>query len=653
MKKLIALILSLCMLLGMLPAMAETAATETAAEAPAETEKVDMNHLIDKILNDINDAVIRVDAEEAQKAGEKSDATTGNVFTILVKVLNNIAETRAKRGEKNENLDKLLAILNDREATKNMNEKELEALTSLVLLELMAEADERAAKQEGEADAAVSISIANGILKEIYDTCQANETLMAAVKATDSRLFEMLEENNKHMKEYVEKTGSLDVVNITIDEKSYEEFEAEIKKLEDYLKGTEGSKQSALDLLALLHAVMDDIHEAVDGHSHDDAKAVDHYQLVGEMLKDLGEAIEKVQLNDIKEKGGENFNTAGSVYAVLERVLKNIIADEAAKEEEAVKQALEMVGKLDEKEVTEEEAEAVFALLFLGAAQQEQAEEIDPEVDFLRSSHLLRAVYDTMMENEVIKAALEATDSRLPEMLVNTGERLKNYLKENKTLHAVKDVDETPFAAFEAEFAKLRDHIESLPDGTPGKAKALGVLDLLHEYVDDIHEAVDGHAHEDTANKTEAFSTGAAFGMKMDEVIAAIGRTGYEIDAEHTHGSVTFTELEYEHVAVDGKRADEHYLFVGDELVAIQICFEAGITTFDQVKADLAGIYGEAKALDLAVLANGIYAVDDEGKLEGRAEGMIVGDMMVVIEENEKEIEVTYVDLTAAYVLAQ
>jgi hypothetical protein len=84
-------------------------------------------------------------------------------------------------------------------------------------------------------------------------------------------------------------------------------------------------------------------------------------------------------------------------------------------------------------------------------------------------------------------------------MLVNTGERLKNYLKDNKTLHEVKDVDEVPFVAFEAEFAKLRDYISALEDGTAGKAKALGVLDLLHEYVDDIHEAVDGHTHEDVA----------------------------------------------------------------------------------------------------------------------------------------------------------
>ena len=65
MKKLVALIVSLCMLAGMLPAMAETA-TEAPAAAPADAEKVDMNHLIDQLLNDINNAVVRVDAEEAQ-----------------------------------------------------------------------------------------------------------------------------------------------------------------------------------------------------------------------------------------------------------------------------------------------------------------------------------------------------------------------------------------------------------------------------------------------------------------------------------------------------------------------------------------------------------------------------------------------------------
>ena len=38
------------MLMSMLPAMAETAAEAPAAETPAETEKVDMNRLVDRIL---------------------------------------------------------------------------------------------------------------------------------------------------------------------------------------------------------------------------------------------------------------------------------------------------------------------------------------------------------------------------------------------------------------------------------------------------------------------------------------------------------------------------------------------------------------------------------------------------------------------------
>ena len=63
-------------------------------------------------------------------------------------------------------------------------------------------------------------------------------------------------------------------------------------------------------------------------------------------------------------------------------------------------------------------------------------------------------------------------------------------------------------------------------------------------------------------------------------------------------------------------------------------------------------MYGEAKELDQTVLANGIYAVDDDGKIEGKAVAITVGDMMIVIAEDKDEVEVTYLDLTAAYILA-
>ena len=476
---------------------------ETAAEAPAENEKVDMNRLIDQLVADMQNAVVRVDLEDMRANSTATlGSSGGSVFTVLKAVLTEAAEILAKEGKENEDLNKLLALMNDPEKAKRTEEKEFQLLSALAILGLKADVEEAAA--EVATDTATTIAVANNLLKTVLEACKANEALAAAVKATDSRLFEMLEANNKQIKEYVEKNGTMDVLMIEIeaDEKSYAEFEAEIKKLEDYLKGTEGQKQSALDLLSLLHAVMDDVHEAIDGHSHDAAKEVDHYALVGEMLSDLMEAISKVNLDEIRTKAGDNFDTTGSVYAVLEKVVNNIMADEAIKEKETNEKMaviLETIGELAQLDVTEEEAEAVFASFAASEEELKGAKEVDPEVNFLRSSHILKAVYDTMMENEVVTAALEATDSRLPEMLQNTGEKLQNYVKNNGTLHEVKDVDEAPFIAFEAEFAKLRDHIAGLEDGTVGKAKALGVLDLLHEYVDDIHQAIDGHAHEEAA----------------------------------------------------------------------------------------------------------------------------------------------------------
>ena len=86
-------------------------------------------------------------------------------------------------------------------------------------------------------------------------------------------------------------------------------------------------------------------------------------------------------------------------------------------------------------------------------------------------------------------------------------------------------------------------------------------------------------------------------------MIATIGRKDYEIAQEHTKGSVTFTELEYENVSLDGKvYADEHYLFVGNELVAIRVCFDHGMVTFDETVERMFKMFGEAADVDLAVL---------------------------------------------------
>ena len=146
-----------------------------------------------------------------------------------------------------------------------------------------------------------------------------------------------------------------------------------------------------------------------------------------------------------------------------------------------------------------------------------------------------------------------------------------------------------------------------------------------------------------------SYRNGVTFGMNMDQVMET--ETGlYEIDSEHTRGPVTFDELEYEHVSVNDKPADLTYLFVGNELVAIRIDLEEYAATFDQVKAALTEKYGESAPVDLARLGNGIYAVDDDGRLERKAEAIVYGNVMIIIEADEDDVDVTFVDLNAAYI---
>lgn len=146
------------------------------------------------------------------------------------------------------------------------------------------------------------------------------------------------------------------------------------------------------------------------------------------------------------------------------------------------------------------------------------------------------------------------------------------------------------------------------------------------------------------------FRNGIVFGMSMDEVIAAETARYHEIDNEHTHGPVSFVEVEYEHVKENNIRADVEYLFVQDKLVAIRVNYETRDISYRQLKADLTQKYGTAGRVDLTLLGNGIYAVDDDGYLEGNPEAIVYGNVMIVLELDEDDIDLTYIDLSADYI---
>ena len=151
------------------------------------------------------------------------------------------------------------------------------------------------------------------------------------------------------------------------------------------------------------------------------------------------------------------------------------------------------------------------------------------------------------------------------------------------------------------------------------------------------------------------FRNGVTFIMDMPAVMGTeAGRP--EIDTERTRGGIVFDEAEYENVTEGGVRADLEYLFIGNCLVAIRVKYDDGRMNYDALTADLRAKYGEPATADAAKLGKAIWAVDDDGFLKPGAGAFTAGNLTVIVEraydDDGDEIEVTYLDMSAAYVTA-
>ena len=154
---------------------------------------------------------------------------------------------------------------------------------------------------------------------------------------------------------------------------------------------------------------------------------------------------------------------------------------------------------------------------------------------------------------------------------------------------------------------------------------------------------------EAPAETAVTFRNGVTFGMNQNEVIMAEKWAACEHDWDHTP-VVTFEKLEQDRVNENGVRADLTYFFVNDRMVAFHLNYETRDIAYNTVIAELTALYGEPAPLDLAALGNGVYAVDDEGRPEFQTVAFLAGDMMVVVELDEDDIDVTFIDLTADYI---
>ncbi len=154
---------------------------------------------------------------------------------------------------------------------------------------------------------------------------------------------------------------------------------------------------------------------------------------------------------------------------------------------------------------------------------------------------------------------------------------------------------------------------------------------------------------ETPAETAVTFRNGVTFGMNQNEVRTAENWAACEYDLENSQ-AVVFEKLEQEHVQENGVPADLTYFFVNDRMVAFRLNFETRHISYDAVIAELTSLYGEPQPLDPAMLGNGVYAVDDEGRPEFRSVAFQANDMVIVVELVEDDIDVTYIDLTADYI---
>ncbi len=147
------------------------------------------------------------------------------------------------------------------------------------------------------------------------------------------------------------------------------------------------------------------------------------------------------------------------------------------------------------------------------------------------------------------------------------------------------------------------------------------------------------------------FMNGIEFDMDMDQVMELAALPNPEIESQKMRGPTEFYELEYDKVTdAEGLTAELKFFFVGNGLVAFHADCVDG-TGYDAVRENLVRVYGEAVPFDAAKIGNARFVIDDDGELEDCRE-MIEADGLTIVLEQDRDgdVDVTFLDMTAAYI---
>ena len=234
-------------------------AESAAEEAESDAEEIDFRELVKAYMTEIGEAVANVDlAEKIALTGDEF-SEEGTVFTLFEDILTDIVERLNADGVENDSIiDQALEAVS---SLGEMDESELDGTVAEALQSILG-------NEEGEGSG-LDLDISNAIVTFVVETAKANKMVANAVKETGAKLFESLTDISKQLQPVVNDDGTMDVVDDGSEE-SFEKFEAELEKVMDYIRQQDGNKHAALDILELLHNIVDEFHYTVHGHAHED-----------------------------------------------------------------------------------------------------------------------------------------------------------------------------------------------------------------------------------------------------------------------------------------------------------------------------------------------------------------------------------------------
>jgi len=143
--------------------------------------------------------------------------------------------------------------------------------------------------------------------------------------------------------------------------------------------------------------------------------------------------------------------------------------------------------------------------------------------------------------------------------------------------------------------------------------------------------------------------SGVRFGMSRAEVLSAEGNVRAEEGRKHVTRGVVLEELELDDVTDSGAPADITYYFEAGRLAAVLIDYDGDDGLFDRLKSDLTARFGDPARPERQALGNGLYLVDDDGRLSPGALMWRSAAALIVLERDDDEAKLILMDRNAAF----